>query len=280
MKLTNWRWWQWLILSLPVGIVIAYAFLQMEPADPTLPSVPFSHMRFRLERVTDTGQSILTRIRVSPPLVDGNGKKTQTVTYWERQRNRNTGQWDPVQRFITHADYPLTPGGNKSVMDFLAETKQRIPTLDYRFQWWLVPANIWAVALGGSILVIGILWPMALKTMVKLGLAEPPDERMDLSAIRTTKNDVPDRVAASKVTAGDQQKLADLTAALEENVAGMATAGSGGSAHRPHADAPVKDLKLTAEPLTPATASAAKEEDNEYGGEFYPVAKPHHKKDT
>lgn len=279
MKLTNWRWWQWVILSLPVGVVIAVAFLQIDPATSSLPSVPFTHLRFRLERVTDTGQSILTGIRVSPVYVDGNGKKMQAVTFWERQRNRNTGQWDPVQQLITTADVPLSNVGNKTVMDLLADAKSRIPTLDYRFQWWLVPANIWAGAMGGSLLLIGILWPLALKTMVKFGLAEAPDERMDLSAIRTTQDDVPDLASRPKVTADDHQQLADVTAALEQNVAGMATAGAGASAHRPHADAPVKDLKLTAEPMTPATAAAAPQESHEYGGEFYPVVKPHHKKD-
>lgn len=278
MKLTNWRWWQWGALSLIAGAAVAFAFTQVDPDSSVAQSVPFNQLRNRIERRTDTGESIVTRIRVSPVTLDGNGKKMQVVSYWEKQRNRVTGKWDPTQQFITRVSNPMGPVGNKSITDFLEEVKKQVPTLDYKFQWWLEPKTIWLSCLAGSFLLIGVLWPIALQAMIKMGLAEPPDERMDLSAVRTVDEPSAEPIGPL-VTAADHQKLSDLTTAMEKNVAGMGLgSGGGGAEGRPHSDAPVKDLGVGERPM-PVAMPAVKEDPSDFKGEFYPVARPIKKDD-
>ncbi|HEX8323084.1 MAG TPA: hypothetical protein VF595_04145 [Tepidisphaeraceae bacterium] len=276
MGLQNWRWWQWLLASLLIGAAVGFALTRLDPDDPSIPSTSFAMMRAKLERRTETGASILTDIRVSPVIMDHTDKPVQSVTFWERQRHKGTGRWDPTMQFRTVTPVPLSklsPRADFGVLDYLAERKKEIPSLDYRFQWWLVPRNVWLMSIGGSVLLVGLIWPVVLKLMIKLGLAEPPAERgADLSGVRTTDSSTAMR-SGSIVTADDRQKLAALNAELEANVAGMSVGVAADSPDRPAAAvAPVQlPTERPAEPSVPAVTPGKPED---FEGEFYPVARP------
>lgn len=282
MRFQNWRWWQWVVASVVVGGAVGFALTRLDPDDPSLPSTSFSAMRAKLERRTEAGESILTNIRVGPVLPDHSGKPVQSVTFWERQRNRNTGQWDPTLPYRTVTPVPLSPKSPTAtfgVLDYLAERRQDIPTLNYRYQWWLEPRNIWLLSLAGSVLLIGVLWPMLLKGMIRLGLAEPPEQRVaGLGAVRTT-DESPVMSTGVAVTADDHQKLADLNAELEANVAGMRV-NAGDAAAADQSSAAADPVKLQTErPAEPTIAAKAGERPENYKGEFYPVSRPVTKKD-
>ncbi|MGC4032058.1 MAG: hypothetical protein QM754_10055 [Tepidisphaeraceae bacterium] len=273
MAIRNWRWWHWLIISLVVGGVVGVAMNAMPVDDPSLPSSSWPTLRQRIDRKTDTGDSLVTQIRVSPVVVDNTGKKVQSVTYWERFKNKTTGKWEPVRQFRLVTPVPLSPASpspDYGVLNFLAEKKKQIPTLDWRYEWWLSPRAMWPACLGASVLLIGVLWPLALKSLVKLGLAEPPDERMDLSQVKAVPTEAPTLVAKARGTAEDEEQLTALNANLAANVAGMALATPATAAAAAKGETPVRILSATGvdEGEKPA---AAQEEDHDFKGEFYPV---------
>lgn len=274
MAIRNWRWWQWLIVSLIVGGAIGVALNAMSVDDPSLPSSSWPTMRQRVEHQTDSGDSVVTKIRVSPVTLDHAGHKVQSVTYWERMKNKTTGTWDPVRQFRLVTPVPLSPASptpDFGVLNYLADKQKQIPTLDWRYEWWLAPRALWALSLGGSMLLIGVVWPITLKTLVKLGLAEPPDERMDLSQVRHVSTEAPSLVAKPKGTAEDEEQLAALNANLEANVAGMAMATPASqAAAAAKGETPVRVLSATGVDESDKPAGTP-EEDHDFKGEFYPV---------
>lgn len=278
MGLNNWRWWHWLALSIVVGAGLGLAFTSIDLTDTSaMQSTSFVNMRNKIERRTDKGDSILTQIRVGPVRLDNKGQKVQLVTYYERQHNRVTGSWDPVVQYWLATPVPLSPKSPRpdfGVLDYLKDRSQDIKTLDYKYQWWLEPRNIWIFTLGGSVLLVGLLWPLViLKLLVKLGLAEPPSERMgSLAAVKIT-DDSSELSTGAVVTADDRQKLDDLNAELAANVAGMTVASSNGD--RKHVEEPIRLLK--GDNVVEVKPMEQDKDPEDFKGEFYPVARPHAK---
>lgn len=279
MGLQNWRWWRWGLVSLVVGGLIGFVLTRLDGDDASLNTVPWQQLRFGVERRTDKGEPVFTKIHVGPVVQNVYGKNVRSVTYWERMRNKTTGQWDPVRQFRVVTDVPLSPTSPRkdySVLDFLAEKKKTIPALDYRYDWWWEPRNVWIGSVGGSVLLIGVLWPIALKGMVAVGLAEPPEERgMDLSQV-SSKSEEAKVPTGRVVSAAERAKLDAMNDDLEASLAKSATAHSNAAAPDRPGETAVKPLKIdTSEPV-PAAAKAD-EKPHDYAGEFYPVAKPGHK---
>ena len=279
MGLQNWRWWQWAIVSLVVGGLIGFVLTRLDADDPTMDTVPWQQLRFGIDRRTDKGEPVFTKIHVGPVVQNAYGRGVRSVTYWERMRNKTTGQWEPVRQFRVITDVPLSPASPRkdySVLDFLAEKKKATPTLDYRYDWWWEPRNLWFISVAGSVLVIGVLWPVALRGMVAVGLAEPPEERgIDLSRVSAAGDSA--KVPTGRPTsAAERAKLDAMNDDLEAALAKSAVEhGRTTQTDTPSAQPAILPLKIdTSEPVI---AVKAEDKPHEYTGEFYPVAKPGHK---
>ena len=287
MAIRNWRWWQWLAVGVVVGGLLGLVLTNFEWTDPTMASDQFNTMRRKIAHRTDAGESVLTRIRVGPVVRDGEGKLVQQTTFWERQKNRTTGTWDLTGQFRVITPVPLSPASPRpdyGILDYLATQKQAIPSLDYRYQWWLVPRTLWLLSLGGSVLAIGVVWPVVNRLLVRLGLGAPPDERAAGLSEVMTRDETVSMPSGVVVTADDQQRLADLNAAMEANVAGLAmTETAGPAADEPGTARPTVTgvRELHGERVAPVAAAAAVQDDpSDFKGEFYPVARPVGKKDA
>ena len=278
MQFQRWRWWQWLVVSLIVGGVLGFVLSRQDMDDPSIPSLSVGEFLRKLQIRTDNGDSVLTDIRVSPPLPDVHGKVMRAVTFWEKQKRKSDGVWLPVREWRMYAMtpfYPRAPRADYSILDFLADKKKDIPSLDFAIRWWQVPGNMYLLCIGGSVLLIGVLWPLTMRGLVAAGLGAPENETetTDLSHVQTTSGDIPTHLKTG-VSAADRDKLAVLNAELAANVAGMTvTAAAPDETPTAQQEQAIRDLPNA--PLEAAAIDAkAKPSEEDYKGEYYPVARP------
>jgi len=299
MALQRWRTWQWVAVALLVGAALGFVATR-EPADePEGQSMAVSDFVRRIDRRTDAGDSVLTDILIEPARLTANDKPMQKVTFKEMRRHRETGQWAPVAQWWMAAPIPFfarPPEGNKNwrVADFLAAKAKDIPSLDYQYAWWQVAPlekdterkwwqttrNMFGLIVAASVLIIGVLWPITIRVLVKMGFGDPDveTEGIDLSKV-SSRSETP--LAAAVPTADDAARLEALNAELEAKVGGMLVDDD-----RRDEEAEIREeqeaiRKLSSAPVEPVAADAAKAADRDFtGGEFYPVARPHVKKDV
>jgi hypothetical protein len=175
---------------------------------------------------------------------------------------------------------PWNPAENHTFSDFLSEVNKNLAanskmyagTIGSRYAWWETPNHVYTIAMGGSFLLVGVIWPALLFVMAKGGLVKKP-ARVPERKYHSEPEAAPVKATA---TAGDMQRLRDLEAALTaslksgEAVATRAVAiGASVEEEKPV----IKKLDGASEPLKPAPV--VEEEKDFSGGVFYPVAKPH-----
>ena len=283
-----------------VGAVLGFVATREPTDEPEGQSMPVSQFVQRIDRRTEAGESVLTDILIEPARTSANDTAMQKVTFREMRRHRETGQWDPVAEWWMAAPIPFfarPPGGNQNwrVADFLAAKAKDIPSLDYQYAWWQVAPlendterkwwqttrNMFALIVAASVLVIGVLWPIAIRVLVKMGFGDPERETdgFDLSKV-SSRSEAP-LVATTGPAEGDAARLAALNAELESKVGDMLV-----DEDRRDEEAEIREeqeaiRKLSNAPVEPVASEAAKADDKDFtGGEFYPVARPHAKKDA
>jgi hypothetical protein len=162
---------------------------------------------------------------------------------------------------------PWNPANQKTIVDFLDSANKSGRSIPYKLAWWTNQKYAYPIWLGGSVLTVGIIWPILLRTMLMSGFGRP--EKQKALSLRHVKN-VP--------TPGYKPQQAELTShdlaqlkALEEQMTANLAAGPA-VAHEPAPPpAPAQIRKLDG--IVEAPTSAAKaEEEKTYKGVFYPVA--------
>jgi len=221
----------------------------------------------------------LTEVKVRPAVVDGQGKTVDTVTFRVLEREASPARWAApgvYQVIFARPPYADQPAGS-SIRDYLTSVQGRAPSIQFSYQAWREPRAIWAMCLGGSVFLIGMIWPMLIRLMVKIGLVAPlakVDPGYDLSrAPRKRTASVPlaptaDRAELDLLNAQLEAKVADMlmTDSVSQDVsqdADVTPARPAQPGIRP-LDAPVAQA-----PTTPAPQPG----DRDYAGEYYPVAR-------
>jgi hypothetical protein len=293
--------WGWWLIAIAVGAVMGWAWTS-DPGGTDPLTWDINKFMRNVTTLTEKGESVVNDIVIEPPFVTqrikGREQLAQRVSFNYLGRRKDTGKWEVRERPSVIVDIPLgrnAPNPDFRISDWLDQQKQRIPSLTYRKAWWKVaqlpPAiatkdrdvkwwQVWThaiiVSIAASIVLIGILWPMLIRVLVKLGLGLPEDDLPNLSDVR-----VQHAGAAAKVgeTDADRQKLADLNAELEEKVAGMVMSEDKlDEAEEKRAEAQVI-RQLNNQPGETKTPEQIEQEAREFKGEFYPVARPVTKKD-
>ncbi|HEY0010036.1 MAG TPA: hypothetical protein VGB55_15015 [Tepidisphaeraceae bacterium] len=299
MSLQKLRVWQWCIIGAVLGAAVAFVWTSENVEDLTVPNRELSAFLRGINQRTDTNQPIYTDIRIDPVKLDQSQKPIQSVTFSELMKHKETGQWEPVRKWRTMAPIPVlarSPNKDYRLSDYLAERKKDIPELSYTYNWWKIsnvpagyadrelhfwqrPNYAWPIAIAAGVVLIGIIWPIIIRLLVKAGLGYPeePKDAFDLSQVAVTSAGVE---APKTVSAAESQKLADLNAQLEENVAGMMIQDEQAdeAEERRQEEAVIRKLegkRLEAQ----ASANANDGKDKDFKGEYYPVARPIVKKD-
>jgi hypothetical protein len=304
MEMTDIKAWQWAIIGALVGVLLAAVYRNFD--SPIGSSAPFSFREFNRDLGATGGTEktrdmpLLRNIVVYPPETDPNGVAYQKVQLEQLNIHKDSGEPTYVPREFfasSQRDFSTFP----SLQQWIdAQAKERADTwpgakqIAYRAPL-SANANLYfgAWALGGA-LVLGVAWPVVVWGMIGAGivpkptpkpkkirqtkLKQQPEETFDDGVIRDEKK-------RANMTTEDQKKLDDVMAQLERNTAGM---NAGRESDSVDEDAPAnaptpppRVLTLNAGPLAQeVNAKPAEQDENKsYGGEWYPVARPTHKKE-
>jgi hypothetical protein len=235
-------------------------------------------------------------ITESPLSVRMSMRCTNCVTFKEMRRHIKTSEWAPVASWWMAAPIPffkIPPRQEFRVADFLQDKAKEIPSLQYRYAWWQVstlpvdperkwwqtPGAMFGFCVGASVLLIGIVWPIVIRLLVKMGLGNPDEEPagIDLSKV-SNRSPAPSLAATAPIREGAAQ-LDALNAELEARMGGIAIDSSGRDEEAEIREEQEAIRKLSNAPVEPVAVDTKTDDEADFtGGEFYPVARPHVKK--
>jgi hypothetical protein len=306
--------WQWVLISLVAWAIAGMVLISSE--DLSGPGDLNRQVFYReLHATTDDGRPLINDLVISPVIQSANGRSVQRVKFTRLMRNRETGEINALPGdFIAEIPFIKTDeNADNRIGDYLAQLKTRVPELNYSYAWWQLsglessvppearesgmhamirggvpfdrelhwwqyPRGMWIVLLVVSVITIGIIWPMIIKLLVKLGFGLPPEELAAFDLRHVSSKTTTDAPQKPGVTEADRDALDDLNAALEQNVSGMlVTDNSLDDAHERKQEAALVK-KLSNQPAEAQAVSEKSDEPKDYTGEFYPVARPHGQK--
>jgi hypothetical protein len=166
-----------------------------------------------------------------------------------------------------------------TAVEYFAALEKESPRLKsvlvYRTAWWEIPKVTIALYAAAGFVVIGVIWPTLINVLTGAGFGpqKKPKDEYDLSRFKSG----PEPVAAVAGVSGTDQELHDLNAKMESNVADMLIGKTAIEEEDEEEARIIKQLETQSIDATEG-ATPEPEEDKEYKGEFYPVAKPGGKK--
>ena len=247
MCLTNLRHWHWALIGLALGLLLAYLQGLIEP--PPVRSMGQQNFETMLGQAPEHGHAALTNLVVHPPdgdhcLVTGDRLVVmQTQLAYVPFRFASPVPYRPV---AANKDHPAI----RHYLDALCASGQPI---SYRYAWWSGPRMRWVLWTGGSLLLVGGLWPLLLRWPMGAGWGpQPKAQPYDLS--RFGSEPAPPKQEASPGPAVVADAPMPIQPAAEPA--------------EPPAASPVK--QLSASPLQPAPPAEPHPE-KDYAGEFYPT---------
>lgn len=279
MHIEDLKRWHWIIISLVVGFLLAavYSSTAIEGGGGERRTIGVADFLFRMnQKFPDKDSKLIPmfrNVRVYPPI-----ENKQVVTLEElvvttdMKTRKRTGQYQ-ARQFVAEIPFALANRNPRTptwtIQDELNQRK-----MPFTYAAWASSTYIYPIAIGGSFLLIGVIWPSVLYRMQTAGLghvAKEKDEKADLWKARPSKPE-PTRAAPTGPTREDMEQLAAVTASYERSV-GDATISN--AAHESKvgvaAIAAATARKWETSAVEEVKAAEKPAEEHEYGGEFYPV---------
>jgi len=301
MRIEDLKRWHWIVLGLAVGLGISYwrGSIDAEMALRGYDSLDVAAFERNLTATSRDGRPLLRNIRVYPAeegvywvaaeeLPERGGRRRGGWDGWRRNRNQpNADQPAPQAEYnpvMVRTTTPFVPRNNPqaptnpnyTVVDYLTEMKSQHPGLDFSNRWWdkdPLRSTIWALA---GVLVIGGIWPSIINLLIGAGLGHRTEKKESEYDLSRFGKEEPAPVAKAEPTAAELEKLRQLEAELERNLA-----ASGLSAQNLDAPAAGTDVSsapaeqplrvLTSGPVESPATDDKPPEDKHYAGEFYPT---------
>jgi hypothetical protein len=212
----------------------------------------------------DTIQSVITKLygRFTPEL----RAAFINANYFIYSRATSAAQFNirPNQTYYV----PWNVNDGHSIADFLSAASKMHFNASYQYRWMEIPRYVYPVWMGGSFLIIGLIWPALLGMMVNQGLGRDRGRGFDLSRYKGTSAP-PAVAAASGPTAADQQRLIDLEEGMLASLKAQQAAEPPPSEQAPEAPPPL--VALSGQAAAPASQPEQAPTEKSYQGEFYPV---------
>jgi len=273
MGIEDLKRWHWALIGIVLGAVLGGARLMLPPDEVDSADTRISAETFVYGLGQSTGGQanlpLFRKIKVYPTQ-----NELDYVTAEQLMPIPGTRKYQ-YKAISFHGTRPFRAGGasTPSVRDFIERAQKRHSEISYTYAWWADPKFVWITWIGGGVLIIGGIWPTLLNFMIGAGWGRQKKvkETFDLSRFKGEESKSDEKKA---VTQQDIDQLRALEAQLEEN---LKPTGAGHAATElEQTEAPVR--QLTGGPLESASL-AKEEEEHDYKGEFYPVARPHGKKE-
>lgn len=266
MEHGNLRKWH-IGLGVPIlTAVLVWSYTQVEPAPNPRTTSPMMFEQALLSKPVGKSnpQPLVSNVRVYPP-VDG----LYLVNFDQLIPDRKNDAWIKQQWSFT-ARTPRN-GSSEDVLAWLNRLSGQYPQAKFTYEWWRESKRLWMIWTGLSALLV--IWGVVLPTVmwfVKGGYKEFKENAKAKPAIS------PALATASGPTAEDQDRLNEMIDNLEAQTAG-ASVGAGaatatGGVNTPAATAGGPRI-LAGKPLEALPDSGKPEEQKDYKGEFYPVAR-------
>jgi hypothetical protein len=291
MGIENLKWRHWIVLGVIFGAALGYVRMQY-PSQPSSYTIRhgLSLQRFvelaegRVEQER-RGGGLLDRLAqlarpaerhpglrdvvIHPPL---NDKNYVTGLYLQRVFSDGAHYVEfemsaPVPFVVPGQRPPEDP--NYTVREYLDE---KAPQIGYRYLWWKHPtvsAAIWGI---GAAVLIGGVWPVVVNLLIGAGFGRHRESEPEYDLERFSHEPEPSSEPAEPATEEELEKLRALEEELARNLAAGASAPTEANVTTAEASAAVKQLSTA--PLGPLAVQQT-EEEKEYQGEYYPVARPH-----
>jgi hypothetical protein len=175
-------------------------------------------------------------------------------------------------------------GENYSVRDYLTELKKTNENVEFRYAWWWQKNSQFAIWIGGSLVLIGGIWPSMVSLMIGAGLGRPKkskeEKEYDLDRFGKYKEPSKPAIAVKAgMSAAESRRLEEMQDKMEADLAaaGMQMTSANGEAASAAGSSATGVKKLTGAAVEVAPAIKPEDtEPREYTGEFYPVVKAHH----
>lgn len=261
MNLSAMKTWQWVLIGIVVGLLLSWTQLSSDIMRefPLRRSVDQSDF----ERLIARSWSDEPRIRdvVVYPTDDG-----RYLVSFERRVDLAGIDESIIYHpyvFLADGQYKVARrrgevkrGQEMPFLDYMAAMQKENESLEYSYAWWRDKRYVLVVWGGGSVLLIGGLWPLMIRFMINRGyVPRPKEELYDLE--RFGHYEEPGRKKTS---------VAAVDAEIRRNLTGGATAAP----PDPTPAVPVRQLETEA---LDAPAAAKEERPKDYKGEFYPVSR-------
>lgn len=283
MHIEDLKRWHWIVISLVVGAVLSWVYSSSlaEGGAANSRTIGPSDFLSRAKTTTrDQNNQVMPyfrNVRVYPPL-----EAKQVVTLEElqvtvdRATKKRSYEYQPRQ-FIAEIPFAFTnrqpEKPNWTILDELNKRK-----IDHSYAAWASKPMVFGIGMGGSFVLIGLIWPTIQNRLQRAGLGPPVKEKkqeIDLSKVKSGRSapTKAEQAIATGPTQADLEQLEAVNAQYERNVGGMTVAAAGNAGAKSGSavmESPAR--KWDAAPTEPATGAAPNPpEDHDYRGEFYPV---------
>lgn len=274
--------WHWVVIGIVVGLMFAAIrvwALSDPPPDGAAHSNALEFETQLMQPPLKDGHPFVTHVIVYPPIEGKNPVRFDQLTPTPDRKGWTYQSHYMVANtpYVSKLD-PLDNGTDASIVNFLERAGKANPAMSWHYAWWAEPQWQYALWTLGSVIVIGGAWPTVLNVLVGAGFGpKKKEKKYDLDRFGKYKEQ--EKGGEKKViTAEDQAKVEAVAAKLEEELGGFGTEGASTTAGA-GAAAQAAARKLDGGPVE-QVAVQQDDEDKEYKGEFYPVARtPGHKHD-
>jgi hypothetical protein len=293
--------WQWMLIALAIGYGIAWMQLNVgqDTATETHTQTSFEAMLLAQPEGLKQERPWLVNVVLYPPVPgvvqSSNGKhdirSLITFDYIKRLPD-GKGKYAPGACLARYPYVPAHPSLGKAAGDpqaYFAEWSKSRPWISARYAWWREPLWNYVLYMGGSFMLMGVIWPTVLKRLTLAGYGRAPEEQEKRPPFWRrwfTRQPLPVRFDDGLVTATKRPTSTTLNAEemsrldqMEEGLRDFLTQQPpepGGEVE----DEPAPEIKqLSNEATEPPTEPPKAEDPKDYAGEFYPTV-AHGKKPT
>jgi hypothetical protein len=282
MDIQDFKRWHWIVISVVVGLVLAYTRTSMEPPRGPRSTKPPQFEAELIRPPLKSGESFVKNLTIYPPingvypvqfdlLVPTKDNKAWTYTPWYMDAET------PYPAVVYSTGIREINGHPYTILDHLEHMQKTHPenNIKFAFAWWATTQWVYILWTAGSVVLIGGIWPTILNLLLGAGFGpEKKDEdAYDLERFGKGKTQGHEPVSTKReVTADDHAQMAELQSKLEQNLGGFGMQTDGERAVGT-AVAATTVKKLDSKPLE-AVEIKKEEDDKDYKGEFYPVARP------
>lgn len=298
MGIENSKRWHWIVVALVVGPALAFMNGQAEPGAGlrSMSGAEFER-EVALKEVPGDNPN-LKNVVVHPAQIGAYDKPVFVVTMDRAVFDKKEKGWR-YQPYALQAEVPYVSsdgagrrGGpaaassasspDRTILDALKDLSAKTPTIKYKYAWWEEPKWSYGLWSAGSLAAIGGIWPTVLALMLGAGLGPKPKEpEYDLDRFKSSEGETESAAAnpaPKTMSDDDRQRLHTQLEKLEQNIGSAAVMtdvpapsqaqGAAGAAGGP---APIR--QLNGGPVEMQAPLDKEDEDKEYKGEFYPVAR-------